>query len=122
MKSLLIIAHGSRRDASNKEVQALGERVHALSKSIFDEVSVAFLEFASPSIPEGLETAIKRGAGKIIVFPYFLSAGQHVVNDITREIDSITEKYPEVTVRVTPYLGKSDELPEVIMKIIEQSV
>lgn len=115
MKSLLVIAHGSRRAASNDEVRALVERIADSQKSDFDEVSAAFLELASPSIPEGLEASIERGAKEVVVFPYFLAAGRHVVEDIPNEVAPVIDKYPEVTVRIAPHLGQSSELPSIIL-------
>ena len=44
MKSLLIVAHGSRREASNQEVFDLIMRVTQLGGHDFDYVSAAFLE------------------------------------------------------------------------------
>jgi sirohydrochlorin ferrochelatase len=115
MKSLLIIAHGSRRAASNEEVRQLAERVSGQSDSGFDEVSAAFLELAEPSIPDGLEACIQRGATEVIVFPYFLAAGRHVVEDIPQEIAPVVARYPEVRVQVAPHLGMATALPEIII-------
>ena len=120
MKSLLIVAHGSRRTASNDEVRQLAERVITQANIIFDEVSAAFLELAEPSIPDGLEACIKRGATEVVVFPYFLAAGRHVVEDIPAEIAPIVAKYPEVNVHVAPHLGQATALPEIIINTVQQ--
>ncbi|WP_455365139.1 sirohydrochlorin chelatase [Kaarinaea lacus] len=121
MKSLLIIAHGSRRAASNDEVRKLAERVSRLTDSGFDEVSAAFLELAEPSIPDGLEACIQRGATEVVVFPYFLAAGRHVVEDIPEEIAPIVARYPQVNVQVAPHLGRAFELPEIIITTARQA-
>jgi len=121
MKSLLIIAHGSRRPASNDEVRQLAERISNQPSSGFDEVSAAFLEIAKPSIPEGLEQCIQRGATEVTVFPYFLAAGRHVVEDIPNEIAPVIEKYPEVNVQLAPHLGLASALPEIILASVGQS-
>lgn len=39
MKTLLVVAHGSRREASNEEVRALAARLSARSDSGFDRVA-----------------------------------------------------------------------------------
>jgi sirohydrochlorin ferrochelatase len=115
MKSLLIVAHGSRRAESNDEVRQLAERISAQTNSGFDEVSAAFLELAEPSIPEGLESCIQRGATEIVVFPYFLAAGRHVVEDIPREIAPVAAEHPRVKIHIAPHLGMASELPLVIL-------
>ena len=116
MKSLLVIAHGSRRNSSNDEVRRLVERIAENSRSIFDDVSAAFLELAEPSIPDGLEQAIERGAKEVVVFPYFLAAGRHVVEDIPAEVDPVINKYPHVNVRIASHLGHSHALPDIIIE------
>ena len=121
MKSLLIIAHGSRRTASNDEVRQLAERVSGLADSGFDEVSAAFLELAEPSIPDGLEACIQRGAREVVVFPYFLAAGRHVVEDIPQEIAPVVARYPDVDVQLAPHLGQASALPEMIISTARQS-
>lgn len=118
MKSLLVIAHGSRRAASNDEVRQLVERIANNEKSEFDDVSAAFLELADPSIPDGLEACIVRGAKEVVVFPYFLAAGRHVVEDIPNEVAPVMDKYPAVTVRIAPHLGYSSELPSIILETV----
>ena len=82
MKSLILVAHGSRRAASNDEIRELTERLARQADGAFGRVSCAFLELAEPSIPDGIEQAVRAGAREVIVLPYFLSAGRHVAEDI----------------------------------------
>ena len=115
MKSLLIVAHGSRREGSNQEVIELANRVAQQPGHDFDQVSAAFLEIALPSIPEGLEQCVKQGASEVVIFPYFLAAGRHVVDDIPEEAEKIATKYPNVKFIITEYLGMSTEIPQLII-------
>lgn len=115
MRALLIVAHGSRREASNEEVRALGRSVAAHAHNRFDAVSCAFLELAEPSIPDGLRELIRGGAEQITVVPYFLSAGRHVVEDIPAEIARVVREHPAVPIRLAPYLGASAVMPELLL-------
>jgi sirohydrochlorin ferrochelatase len=115
MKCLLIVAHGSRRPNSNEEVRQLAACVSRQPDSGFDDVAAAFLEIAEPSIPQGLEACIIRGANEVVVFPYFLAAGRHVVEDIPDEIKPVIDKYPHIPVRIAPHLGLAAALPEIIV-------
>lgn len=115
MRALLIVAHGSRRPASNDEVRTLCEAVAARDKGLYDKVSCAFLELAEPSIPEGIEALIESGMRDITVVPYFLSAGRHVVEDIPAEVEKVVA--PEgVSIRIAPYLGSSESMAELLLK------
>ena len=55
MNILLLVAHGSRREESNLEVEALSKKMIEYNTNDFDQIMPAFLEFASPSIPEAIE-------------------------------------------------------------------
>jgi sirohydrochlorin ferrochelatase len=54
MKALLLVAHGSRRQASNVEVVALSAAIAREMKDDYPMVEAGFLELAEPSIPEAL--------------------------------------------------------------------
>ncbi len=114
MKHVVIIAHGSRRMASNDEVRKV---THQFSQQAhdFDRVSCAFLELDEPSIPQGLLNAIEQGATEIIVLPYFLSAGRHVSEDIPAQIAPVQDTHPEVEIKIAPYLGAAETIPEILL-------
>jgi len=105
MRALLLVAHGSRRMESNQEVRELTERLRARAGGRFDWVGHAFLELAEPSIPEAVSAATAAGARQVLLLPYFLSAGRHVVKDIPDEVATALREHPEVSVQVAPYLG-----------------
>ena len=60
-KALVVVAHGSRREASNEEVRALAERLSRMPGNEYDSVTAAFLELAEPLIPDGVVQAIDAG-------------------------------------------------------------
>ncbi len=115
MKTLLVVAHGSRRTESNDEVRALTVQLNAQARE-FDGVSCAFLELAEPSIPDGLRDAIAAGAREVVVLPYFLSAGRHVVKDIPNEVEVVRAEHPDITITLAPYLGAAPELAGLLLK------
>ncbi|MDP6969427.1 MAG: CbiX/SirB N-terminal domain-containing protein [Gammaproteobacteria bacterium] len=107
MKQLLIVAHGSRRAASNKEVVTLASKVADNLQTAVEDVAVAFLEFAEPSIGAALDDCFKRSVEEVVVLPYFLSAGNHVTNDIPRQIDKVQNKWPDKVITILPHVGAS---------------
>lgn len=119
-RHLLIVAHGSRRQASNDEVRALGERVRAMRDPHIDQVEVAFLELAEPSIPDGLALCAAGGAREIIVFPYFLAAGTHVASDIPEALAVFREHHPDIRVRLASHLGASLSLAKTILDVASE--
>lgn len=109
MKHLVLVAHGSRREASNEEVRRLAERLRQLAGERYADVTAAFLELAEPSIPGAIQCCIERGAHEVVVLPYFLSQGRHVANDIPEQVQPKQAEHPQVTITIAPYLGAAEE-------------
>ena len=118
MKALVVVAHGSRRAASNEEVGELACQLAGLVADEFPIVGVGFLELAEPLIPDSLEKVIAQGASEICVFPYFLSAGRHVVTDVPNEVKIVQDKYPEISIKMLTHLGALPDLKHFIAKAL----
>lgn len=117
MKTLLLVAHGSRRAASNDEVRELTKRLTDKAGDSYAYIDCAFLELAEPSIPDGIQRCIDRGASEVIVLPYFLSAGRHVVEDIPHEVKIKQDEYPDIDIHIAGYLGAAEAIPDLLLSI-----
>jgi len=117
MHALLLIAHGSRREASNEEVRELATRLERLAGKRFGCVIPAFLELAEPDITTGVGLCAKHGATKVTVVPYFLSAGRHVANDIPAELEKAARKHQAITIHQSDYLGKHETITELLLAL-----
>ncbi len=120
MKALLVVAHGSRREASNEEVRGLSELIAKQGADRYQLVKAAFLELAEPSIPDGIEECVRAGAIEVVVMPYFLSAGRHVATDIPQEVAPKQRQYPQINIRIAPYLGAADGIAELMLQMSEK--
>ncbi|MDF7808247.1 CbiX/SirB N-terminal domain-containing protein [Pontiellaceae bacterium B12219] len=118
MRALLVVAHGSRRKESNDEVRRLTIRIEENSGPAFDLVSCAFLEISSPQIDSAIADLVDAGATTIKVFPYFLAAGTHVVQDIPRLIEEAEANYPSVHLEILPHLGALQGISTLILNQI----
>ena len=116
MHILLLVAHGSRRQESNLEIKSLSEKISKFESKEFDKVMSAFLELASPSIPEAIKKCSEIGATKVTILPYFLSAGVHITRDIPNEITEASEGSPGLEIKVANYFGSRDEIAELLLK------
>lgn len=112
--ALIIVAHGSRKASSNEEVLALGEKVESLLGKDYTYVMTAFLEFAPPSLKESIILCIEKGMDEIVVLPYFLASGNHVIRDIPDVIDSIKASYPQVNITLKEHLGSSEGMANLL--------
>ncbi|BEU01630.1 hypothetical protein OAG1_04300 [Agarivorans sp. OAG1] len=117
MKALLVVAHGSRRPQSNQEVVGLAKQL-AEKLSHYSQVHAAFLELVEPTIPQQIERCYQAGAKQITLYPHFLAAGTHVVNDLPRIIEQATNEHPGLTIELLPHLGGFDGLAEYISQAL----
>jgi len=117
MTALLLVAHGSRREASNEEIRQLANKLRDAATSQFTQIECAFLELAEPLIPDGITCCINQGANEVIVLPYFLSAGRHVSEDIPGIVAESQCRYPDVSIKIAPYLGESGDIVQTLLKL-----
>ena len=116
MRALLLVAHGSRMTTSNDTVAALAEKLQPrLADYGFEAIKHAFLELSAPSIPEGVKALVDDGATQVVVLPYFLAPGTHVVDDVPELINAAKAQYPSVSFIVTSHLGGVDGMMDLIL-------
>lgn len=115
MQALVLIAHGSRRQASNQEVNDLAYRLQQVASDRYQLIKAGFLEIAEPSIPEAIEACIGSGATAVVVVPYFLAAGRHVAEDIPEIVKPVAERHPDVRIRISKHIGLSDSMTRLIL-------
>lgn len=122
MKSLLLVAHGSRKVTSNAAIEALTEKLRQrLTATGFSLITHAFLELTEPTIPEGIASLVAGGAKQVVVMPYFLAPGTHVVDDVPELITEARAKYPEVQFTIMPYLGETEGIIDLILQCADQA-
>ncbi|MCS6866870.1 MAG: CbiX/SirB N-terminal domain-containing protein [Gemmataceae bacterium] len=110
--ALLLIAHGSRRTEANADLEFIAAQLRARGR--YPIVGVAYLEFAEPTIATGGAQCVAAGATEVILVPYFLSPGVHVVDDLAAARDSLQERFPQVHFALAQPLGRHPLLVEVV--------
>ena len=121
MKTMLLIAHGSRKESANEEIKRLAERISAHGNGAFNAVVPAFLEIAQPDIHASVDRCVELGADEIVAVPYFLAAGKHVVRDIPAELSCVSAKYPDLKITVAPHIGEIDAMVELVVHTAEMA-
>lgn len=121
MKALLLVAHGSRREKSNEEVVEMSRKLKKHCDGEFDIVKPAFLELAEVLIPDGIQQCVNDGATSIIILPYFLNSGRHVVEDIPNIVNAEKESCPNVSIKISSHLGASEMMMDVLISTANKS-
>jgi sirohydrochlorin cobaltochelatase len=96
--AVLICGHGSRDPEAVAEFELVAA---ALRRRLSDfEFSTGYLEFARPTIRDGLAALAARGARQILAIPGMLFAASHVKNDLPWEMNSFMADNPGIEVRL----------------------
>ena len=118
--ALLLIAHGSRRPEANADLDHLAGVLRARGE--YHHVQPSYLELCEPGIVPGGELCVAAGAGRVVLLPYFLSAGVHVVDDLTAARDELARRHPAVEFVLAEPLGRHPLLAEVVAERAREAV
>jgi sirohydrochlorin ferrochelatase len=96
MNALLFICHGTRLHQGRTEAEDFVKQCMTSVEVPIKEI--CFLELAEPTISQGFETCVNKGATSISVVPVFLLAANHVKKDIPKELLRLQRKNPETEI------------------------
>lgn len=116
--AVLLIAHGSRHAPANEDLILAAGRI--ARSGGYRIVEPAFLELAAPDIPSGGDRCVGLGASLVLMIPYFLSSGVHLVRDLTAARDALAGRYPSVEFRLGPPLGPDPLLEQLVAERARQ--
>jgi sirohydrochlorin ferrochelatase len=116
--TLLLIAHGSRQPEANADLYHLADGLRQRGHAI---VEASFLELAEPTIEEGGVRCVGQGAERVVLVPYFLSAGVHVRRDLAEARDRLAARFPAVEFRLAEPLGRHPLLVEVVAERVREA-
>jgi sirohydrochlorin ferrochelatase len=111
--ALLLMAHGSRQAEANDDLRHVAAAIR--QRGDFDIVEASFLELAEPSIPDGGLRCVEQGAHRVVMLPYFLSAGVHVQRDLTAFREELVKRFPAVEFQLAQPLGRHPLLLDVVL-------
>jgi sirohydrochlorin ferrochelatase len=114
--AILLIAHGSRHAPANDDLHELAARF--VARGEYPIVEACFLELADPDILAGGARCVIRGATRVLMIPYFLSAGVHLTRDLSTARDALRSRHPGVEFRLGPALGPDPLLDRLVSERI----
>ncbi len=118
--AILMMAHGSRIAEANDAAREVAAMVREMTG--FEIVEVSFREMHEPNIQQGIEACVERGAGRILLMPYFLFMGAHVLHDLPEEIAEAKKRYPDLQMEMGGHLGAHRKLAEIEAERIGESL
>jgi len=118
-RAVLLISHGSRSPLTKGEIENLTNKIKI--KSQISIVEFAFLEIESPSIPEGIQSCVLKGAKEIIVLLNFLNSGRHVNEDIPNIVKEESLKYPDIRVAISKPIGQHPQIHNLFIDVLNEA-
>jgi len=118
-EAVILLAHGSR-------VPEAGEGMELLAARLREELPDRLVETCSmsrrgPHFSEVFDKCISWGAKKIILIPYFLHSGLHIVLDIPKMMQEKAREVPGVRLVLGKNLGFDECLVDLVRRRIEES-
>jgi sirohydrochlorin cobaltochelatase len=110
-RALILFAHGARDPEWARPVQAVAQKLRSASPDL--AISIAFLEFMTPTLAEavaGLSQQLPGPDLQIDILPFFIAQGGHLRQEVPAMLQALQAQYPGVSFRLLPPLG---ELPSV---------
>ncbi|MDX8365812.1 sirohydrochlorin chelatase [Cytobacillus sp. IB215665] len=118
VKAILYIGHGSRvEEAKLQAVSFINEMKQLISIPIQEH---CFLELASPTIAEGINNCVERGATEIIVVPILLLTAHHAKKDIPNELAKASTHFPDIVIKYGQPIGVHDKIIDIMLERLHE--
>jgi sirohydrochlorin ferrochelatase len=120
LTAILLLGHGSRAQEANEAMYRVAQDLKEQGQ--YSIVECAFLEFNAPDIAGGLSLCKEQGAKRVIIIPYFLHAGVHVLKDLPRIIGDWWGANEATEVLLGKPFGYSPLITQLVQQRIEEVV
>ncbi len=119
LDAVIILGHGSRVPDAGKDMEKVAERLR--EKYGYPLVEICFMSRLGPHFPEIFEKCVKLGATRVLVIPYFLHSGIHLLLDIPEMLKEEALKFPGVSVQMGRSFGFDELLVDLLRARIEET-
>jgi sirohydrochlorin ferrochelatase len=117
---ILLMGHGSRIAEANGALDQVAAMVKTQTGA--EIVEVAFRELHQPDIQAGIDACVAKGADRILLYPYFLFAGAHVLEDLPDEIEQAKKRHAGLEMVLGKPLGVHPKLAEVVCERLDETL
>lgn len=115
-EAIILMGHGSSIPEAGKDMEEVARRLK--EKYSYPMVEICFMSGLGPHFPEVLEKCVNQGTKNVLVIPYFLHGGLHLVLDVPKMIQKEAKKFPNVKL----ILGKSFGFDEALVDLVERRI
>ena len=116
---ILLVGHGSREESGNEEIREFVAQWRARQPGW--RIEVCFIEFAPPSLHDGL-LAAAQGARRVLVLPLILNAAGHVKMEIPEAIEHARAHCPGTPFLYGPHLTACDPILAILKRRLRKAM
>ncbi len=117
--TILLVGHGSREESGNVEIREFVAQWRARQPRW--RIEVCFIEFAPPSLHDGL-IAAAQGARRVLVLPLILNAAGHVKMEIPEAIEHARAHCPGTEFLYGPHLTACDPILAILKRRLRRAM
>jgi sirohydrochlorin cobaltochelatase len=103
-RALILFAHGARAASWAAPFERLRDLTAARRPDV--DVSLAFLELMTPSLPDEAAALAARGVREISIVPIFLGQGGHLLRDLPQLLERLRAAHPDIAFSTVPAVGE----------------
>jgi cobalamin biosynthesis Co2+ chelatase CbiK len=118
-EAILLLGHGSRIPGASKDMETVVSRMK--EKYGYQNVEIGFMSGLGPHLSEVMERLVNQGMKRVIVIPYFLHLGAHLLMDIPKMIQMEAQKFSQIQLILGRGLGFDESLVDLVHRNIQET-
>ncbi len=118
-EATILLGHGSRIPGAGEGMEQVARRMRERPGQ--GMVETCYMSKLGPHFPEVFEKCIAAGARKVVVIPYFLHTGLHIIEDVPELLREKAKQFPEVELILGKNIGFDECLVDLVIKRLEES-
>ncbi len=118
-EAVILLGHGSRIPGAGEDMEKVAAGMRERNGAGI--VETCYMSRLGPHFPEVFDRCVARGATTVIVIPYFLHCGLHMLQDIPELLRRKAAEYPQVKLILGRNLGFDDCLVDLVLKRLDES-
>lgn len=115
-EAIILLGHGSRVPDAGRDMERVARRLQ--QRFGYSCVEVCFMSRLGPHFPEIFEKCVNQGAEKVVVVPYFLHVGLHILLDIPEMLQEEAARFPHVKLT----LGRGFGFDELLVDLVQRRI
>ncbi len=118
----MLLGHGSRRTRTTDV--GLAEVVRRMQERVVPptRVRLAGFEFTRPSLTEAVDQLVREGSRRIVVAPFFVFDGKHILEEIPEELERLRSAWPQLELLYARTLGHDGRMMDIVVERVRQSL